>query len=78
LAAARHTLQEHQIRHLPVEEAMVEDVFIVDPDAPVGEVVEQMIARKLGSAVVCRDERVIGVFTTIDALRALHELLESS
>lgn len=59
-----------------VEEAMAQEVFTVQPDAPVGEVIEQMIARKLGSAVVCRDERVIGVFTTIDALRALHELLE--
>ncbi|HVY36374.1 MAG TPA: CBS domain-containing protein [Polyangia bacterium] len=59
-----------------VEEAMVQEVFTVDPDAPVGEVVEQLIARKLGSAVVCRDDRVVGVFTTIDALRALHELLE--
>jgi acetoin utilization protein AcuB len=59
-----------------VEEAMAQEVFTVQPDAPVGEVIEQMIARKLGSAVVCRNERVVGVFTTIDALRALHELLE--
>ncbi len=35
-----------------------------------------MIERKLGSTVVCQDEHVIGVFTTIDALQALHELLE--
>jgi acetoin utilization protein AcuB len=108
LSSARHLMQEHQIRHLPVldggrviglvserdlllvetllgvnptevpvDEAMVQDVFTVDPDAPVGEVVEQMIARKLGSAVVCRDERVVGVFTTVDAQRALHELLEA-
>ena len=59
-----------------VEEAMVQNVFTVEPDAPVGEVVETMIERKLGSAVVTQGERVIGVFTTIDALRALHELLE--
>ena len=59
-----------------VEEAMVENVFTVEPDAPIGEVVETMIARKLGSAVVSEGERVIGVFTTIDALQALHELLE--
>jgi acetoin utilization protein AcuB len=109
LAAARHTMQEHQIRHLPVldggrvvgllserdlllvetilgvnptdvhvDEAMAQEVFIVDPDAPVGEVVEQMIARKLGSAVVCQNDRVVGVFTTIDALQALHELLEEA
>jgi len=59
-----------------VEEAMVQDVFTVPRDAPIGEIVETMLAKKLGSAVVDDDGRVIGVFTTIDALRALHELLE--
>jgi CBS domain-containing protein len=34
-----------------VEEAMVQNVFTVEPDAPVAEVVETMIERKLGSAV---------------------------
>lgn len=59
-----------------VEEAMVQDVFTVAPGTPIGEVVEPMIARKLGSAVIAEGEHVLGVFTTIDALRALHELLE--
>jgi acetoin utilization protein AcuB len=59
-----------------VEEAMVQSVFSVEPDAPVGEVVEAMIERKMGSAVVCEGERVLGIFTTIDALQALHALLE--
>ena len=59
-----------------VEEAMVQNVFTVEPETPIGEVVETMIERKLGSAVVTEGEQVIGVFTTIDALRALHELLE--
>lgn len=58
-----------------VEEAMVQDVFTVEPETPVGEVVETMIERKLGSAVVCEGERVVGVFTTVDALQALHEAL---
>lgn len=58
-----------------VDEAMVREVFTVDPRTPVGEVVETMIDRKLGSAIVCEGQRVVGVFTTIDALRALHGLL---
>ena len=58
-----------------VEEAMVQDVFTVARDTPIGEVVETMLTKKLGSAVVDDDGRVIGVFTTIDALRALQELL---
>lgn len=59
-----------------VEEAMVKDVFTVTPDTPVGEAIETMIDRKVGSAIVADGERVLGVFTTIDALRALHSLLE--
>ena len=59
-----------------VEEAMVEDVFSVEPGAPIGEVADTMIARKLGSAVVIDGGRVIGVFTTIDALVALRDLLK--
>lgn len=59
-----------------VEEAMVQDVFTVTPEAPIGEVIETMIDRKLGSAMVCEGERVLGVFTTVDALRALHRQLE--
>jgi len=59
-----------------VEEAMVTDVVTASPEAPIGEVIETMLARKIGSVVVTDHDRVTGVFTTIDALRALHELLE--
>jgi acetoin utilization protein AcuB len=59
-----------------VYEAMISDVFAVSPDTPLGEVVETMIARKLGSAIVVDGPNVVGVLTTIDALHALHELLE--
>ncbi|HVZ88290.1 MAG TPA: CBS domain-containing protein [Polyangia bacterium] len=59
-----------------VEEAMVQNVFTVGPDTPVGVVVATMIERKLGSTVVCEGQHVVGVFTTIDALQALLELLE--
>jgi acetoin utilization protein AcuB len=59
-----------------VYEAMIRDVYAVSPDAPLGEVVETMIERKLGSAIVVDALDVVGVLTTIDALRALHELLE--
>jgi acetoin utilization protein AcuB len=59
-----------------VEEAMVQDVFTATPDEPMADVVETMVRRKLGSAVVVDGDRVVGVFTTTDALRALMSLLE--
>jgi acetoin utilization protein AcuB len=58
-----------------VEEAMVQNVFTAAPDEPIAEIVQTMVQRKLGSAVVVEGDRVIGVFTTIDALGALAELL---
>jgi acetoin utilization protein AcuB len=60
-----------------VEEAMAQNVFQASPNDPVADVVQTMIDRKLGSAVVVDDGRAVGVFTTIDALRALHERLEA-
>jgi acetoin utilization protein AcuB len=60
---------------VPVSEAMVEAVFTAAPDAPVAEVVDEMLERKLGSAVIVDQERVVGVFTAVDALRVLRDLL---
>lgn len=70
------TLPHVRPTEVRVEEAMVQDVFTVLPDTPIAEVVETMIERKFGSAVVTEHDRVLGVFTTVDALQALHHLLE--
>jgi len=58
-----------------VEEAMTSEPFVVAPDAPLDEVAEQMAQRRHGSALVLEQERVIGIFTTTDALRALVAVL---
>jgi acetoin utilization protein AcuB len=62
-------------RAVRVEEAMTQDVFSAGPDEPVADVAGTMIDRKIGSAVVLEGEQVVGVFTTIDALQALRQLL---
>jgi acetoin utilization protein AcuB len=58
-----------------VDEAMSPEPFTVEPDAPLEWVAATMADNKFGSAVVVEADRVVGVFTTIDALRALHDLL---
>lgn len=60
-----------------VEEAMVPDPFQVRSDTPVWQAIDTMIERKLGSALVCDGDKVVGVFTTIDALRLLAERLKA-
>jgi CBS domain-containing protein len=54
-----------------VEEAMTREPFAVPPGAPLDEVAEEMAERRIGSAVVVDRGSVIGLFTTVDALRAL-------
>ncbi len=54
-----------------VDEAMSGEPFAVEFDTPLEDVARTMVRRKLGSAVVMNKGKVVGLFTTIDALRAL-------
>ena len=60
-----------------VEDAMSQTVYAVTPDMPLDEVVSTMAERKYGSAVVMQNEKVVGIFTTVDACRTLAELLHT-
>lgn len=60
-----------------VEDAMSAEVYSVSPDEPVDVVVETMAARKLGSVIVLDSRQaVVGIFTTVDALEVLAEVLQ--
>ncbi len=65
-----------QMGQLRVEEAMTAVPYCVAPGTPVAEVARHMALRKLGSAIVVEQGKILGVFTTTDALRALAEVLE--
>lgn len=58
-----------------VKEAMSPEPFAVRPDAPLDDVALAMAERKYGSAVVVDRGVVVGLFTTVDALRALAVVL---
>jgi acetoin utilization protein AcuB len=64
-------------KQLSVEDAMVPDVYVTTPDAPLESVAADMARLKVGSAVVVKGDDVVGVFTAVDGLRALAELLRS-
>jgi len=59
---------------LRAADVMSEPVFLVSPNATLARVAEEMAARKLGSAVVVDGGKVVGIFTTVDALWALAEM----
>ncbi len=60
---------------VPTGEAMSQLVYAVTPDTPLDEVAAEMAEHKYGCAVVMTAQKVVGVFTTVDGMRALHDLL---
>lgn len=54
-----------------VDDAMTPSPYAVSKSARLGDVAREMAEHRYGSAVVMENDHVIGVFTTVDALRAL-------
>lgn len=63
-------------RKVSLLEAMTAPAYTVSPDTPLAEVARVMAYNKYGAAVVARGRRIVGVFTTTDALCELARLLE--
>jgi acetoin utilization protein AcuB len=64
---------------LDIETALVEDAMIFEPlqfgpEVTLREVAQSMVRTKAGSAVIIDQGRVVGIFTNVDALRALAAL----
>jgi len=60
-----------------VEEAMTSSVHTTSPDTPLNDVTREMAEHKYGCTVIVQSSKVVGIFTTVDACRALSELLET-
>jgi acetoin utilization protein AcuB len=71
------TLKDVDPRNVKVEDAMSTEVYTVSPDAALDEVVGEMAEKKYGSAVVVSNQKVVGIFTTVDVCAALADLLHS-
>ncbi|MCG3177119.1 MAG: Hypoxic response protein 1 [Candidatus Omnitrophica bacterium] len=55
----------------------VTDPYVVEPDDLLSEVARTMASRHYGSAVVVSNGKLVGIFTTVDACRALAEIIET-
>ena len=71
------TLRDVDPEKVTVEEAMSPEVYSISPKAPLDEVVREMAHHKYGCAVVEDNGKLVGVFTTVDAMRAFADLLET-
>jgi tRNA nucleotidyltransferase (CCA-adding enzyme) len=64
---------KHNLSHAPVKSVMSSEVVTCSEDAPLPEVMRLLTATKAGRVPVLSDERVVGVVTRSDLLRALGE-----
>jgi acetoin utilization protein AcuB len=62
-------------RELTVREVYQPDSYVVDAAASLLTVAATMAERHLGSALVTRGGKLVGIFTTTDACRALSRIL---
>lgn len=58
-----------------VEEAYTPDPYITKPTTLLNEVVSHMAEKKYGCALVVDNGKLVGIFTEVDAYKALAELL---
>lgn len=72
------TLEGVDPERVAVQEAMTPEPYCVPPDAPLDEVVDVMAANKYGCALVVEKKRVVGIFTTVDALEVFARVLRGS
>jgi acetoin utilization protein AcuB len=62
-------------RELSVRDIFQPEPYVVDAGAPLLTVAATMAERHLGSALVTRGDKLVGIFTTTDACRALARVL---
>lgn len=69
------TLRDVNPDDVRVEDAMTADPYCVAPDVLLADVVKTMAEHKYGAVVITQNAHVVGVFTAVDALRLLAEVL---
>jgi acetoin utilization protein AcuB len=69
------TLSDVDPKKVLVEEAMTANAYAVEPDTALDEVVATMAEHKYGCAIVMQNNKLVGIFTTVDACRAFAEML---
>jgi acetoin utilization protein AcuB len=52
------------------------NVYVAELTERLDGVLDEMLERRIGSAIVVKADRVVGIFTTVDACRFLRRLLE--
>lgn len=61
---------------MQISEAYTPDPYITTPDAPLSDVCSEMASHRYSCALVCDNKKLVGIFTWVDALKAMTSLLD--
>lgn len=67
--------EEVDAAEIRVADVCASNPYVVKPDAELGDVAATMASKHYGSAVVVDNGKLVGIFTTVDACRALTDVL---
>ena len=65
-------------RQFLVIDACSEKPYIAYPETPLREVVGVMAREHLGSVIIMENTKPVGIFTTVDACRTLHDFIDNT
>ena len=69
------TFKDVNPREVKVEEAFTPDPYMTSPESRLDEVCDKMAAHKYSSVLVVDNNKLVGIFTWVDALNAMKEVL---
>lgn len=69
------TFKDVDPSQVKVEDAFTPDPFIANPHARIDEVCDTMANHKYSSVLVVDNHKLVGIFTWVDALHAMKELM---
>lgn len=64
-------------RELVVEDAMIDDPYIVDSETSIIAVLDEMASRHIGAALVTKNDSLVGIFSATDACREFSNWLKN-
>ncbi|MCB0324174.1 MAG: CBS domain-containing protein [Bdellovibrionales bacterium] len=70
------SVEHAEPEELKVADCVTEELFVVGPGEPVAAVARQMAEQRIGCALIVENDKLVGIFTTVDACRTLHRVLE--
>jgi acetoin utilization protein AcuB len=71
----REPLARGEAGSVLIRDVFERDVYVVELSQRLDVVLDRMLQRRIGSAIVTKENRVVGIFTTVDACSFLLKLL---